>query len=578
MSRVAIAAALQDDRLCFESQHGVSVPKLTWKKVPPRMAADRYPVLTALALAALSIAMPASAQTVAKPAVAEKAADSKAAEAAKAFAAGTKAFEGGKTDAAVAALSTAITMGGLKSPDLAKAMFYRGVAYRKQKMPAAALSDLNAAVWLRDGLSATDKAVAEDHRQALLREVAALNGLAAPAPAATASTPAPVIPAPIATAPPVAAAVAEPPAPAMPWATADVKPSAVPDVTAEPPKPVGVAAEPQPSLPVIPAAALASVNMEEKPTASVAIAPTPSPDADTISEPVATVAPVERNAIATVQAEAAPPEKPLPWQMASSAPQDPAPRTAEPLPWSASASAPAAPIAAVASEPPPAPDASVTTALAPDASKPAEVPSAVADAPVALADAGKSAGAFLGSLFSGGSAAPEPATSAQSEKEPVQLAESKIETAALPEKSATVEPAPAVWPAETKAAPIAEVQPPPAKIPEVKIAAAEPLAPTTDAAPPAAVLPGPYRLHIAAENSRADAEQTLSRLVSAHKPSLRGLEPVIEEPATGGVLFGSMGAAYRVSLGPYTTSVEPGRLCNILRPHGFDCRVVAITP
>jgi len=50
-------------------------------------------------------------------------------------------------------------MGGLNNPNLAKAMFYRGVAYRKQKMPAAALSDLNAAVWLRDGLSATDKAV-----------------------------------------------------------------------------------------------------------------------------------------------------------------------------------------------------------------------------------------------------------------------------------------------------------------------------------------------------------------------------------------------------------------------------------
>jgi hypothetical protein len=85
-------------------------------------------------------------------------------------------------------------------------------------------------------------------------------------------------------------------------------------------------------------------------------------------------------------------------------------------------------------------------------------------------------------------------------------------------------------------------------------------------------------MHIAAENSRADAEQTLSRLLSAHKPSLRGLEPVIEEPATGGVLFGSMGAAYRVSVGPYSSSMEPGRLCNILKPHGFDCRVVAIAP
>ncbi len=46
----------------------------------------------------------------------------------KAFAAGTKAFEGGKTEAAVTALSVAISTGGLKNPELAKAMFYRGVA------------------------------------------------------------------------------------------------------------------------------------------------------------------------------------------------------------------------------------------------------------------------------------------------------------------------------------------------------------------------------------------------------------------------------------------------------------------
>ncbi len=541
------------------------------------MAADRYPVLTALALAALSIAMPAAAQTVAKPAVAEKPAENKAAEAAKAFAAGTKAFEGGKTEAAVAALSSAITMGGLKNPDLAKAMFYRGVAYRKQKMPAAALSDLNAAVWLRDGLSATDKAVAEDHRQALLREVAALNGL--PAPAATASTPAPVNPAPIATAPPVAVAAAEPPAPVMPWATAAVTPSAAPDIAAEPAKPVEVAAAPPSPPPVVPEAAPAPVSSEENRTVSMADASAPPADADTIAEPVASVAPVERDAIATVQAEAAPPSKPLPWQMASNASQDPAPGAAEPLPWSASPPAPPVAIAAVASEPPQAPAATVTTAFAPDAAKSAEGPSAVTDASAALADAGKSAGAFLGSLFSGGgSAAPEPATSPPAVNEPEPPAVSKIETAALPENSTPVEPAPAVWPAETKAAPIADAEPPPAKIPEVKVAAAEPVAPASDATPPAAVLPGPYRLHIAAENSRADAEQTLSRLMSAHKPSLRGLEPVIEEPATGGVLFGSMGAAYRVSLGPYATSVEPGRLCNILRPHGFDCRVVAITP
>ena len=252
------------------SQHGVSVPKKTSKKVPPRMAADRFPIFTALVLAALSMVGPAAAQTVAKPAVAEKAADPKAAEAAKALAAGTKAFEGGKTDAAVAALSTAITMGGLNNRDLAKAMFYRGVAYRKQKMPAAALSDLNAAVWLRDGLSATDKAVAEDHRQALLREVAALNGVAAPATVETASTPVSSVPAPIATPTAVSTSVAEPQAQTMPWAMAEVTPTAAPVVAvAEAPKAIEAAALPAPSPPVAPTPAPAS--LEENRTTSVPV-------------------------------------------------------------------------------------------------------------------------------------------------------------------------------------------------------------------------------------------------------------------------------------------------------------------
>ncbi len=579
MSLVAIVAVLRDDCLCFESQHGVSVPKQTWKKVPPRMAADRYLVLTALALAALSIAVPAAAQTVAKPAVAEKAADNKAGEAAKAFASGTKAFEAGKTDAAVTALSVAITMGGLKNPDLAKAMFYRGVAYRKQKMPAAALSDLNAAVWLREGLSATDKAVAEDHRQALLREVAGLNGPSGAKPVETASTPVPSaadIPAPLATTPVVSQDVAEPQAQPMPWAMAEVAPSAAPEVAAETPQLVEAAAVPQPRAEAAPAPAGPDGNR----AANVEVASAPPQDADTISEPVATVAPVERAVIATVQAEAAPPEKPLPWQMASSDARGPSPRPAEQsaLPWGASAPEPAGAIASVASEPTSAPATAVQTAFAPDTSHSVKVPSAVANAPAALADASNAAGAFLGNLFGGGSAETEPAPTVPPADTSVPLAASVIETAALPEQSKTVAPAPVVWPAETKAAPIADSEPvAPVTQPTVRVAAAETVPPAA-APPPAAVLPGPYRLQIAAENSRADAEQTLSRLVSAHGPSLRGLEPVVEEPATGGVLFGSMGAAYRVSVGPYASSMEPGRLCNILKAHGFDCRVVAIAP
>jgi hypothetical protein len=170
----------------------------------------------------------------------------------------------------------------------------------------------------------------------------------------------------------------------------------------------------------------------------------------------------------------------------------------------------------------------------------------------------------------------------------------RVETAAIskPVEVAVREEAPA-WTSQTGATPAASNPPPlatarpmPAPSDSAKAAASTASAANVIAAnsapeavvPPSAVLPGPYRLQIAAENTREEAEQTLARLVAKHRPSLKGLEPVIEEPQTGNVLFGSMGAAYRVSLGPYVTSVEPGRLCNILQPHGFDCRVVAVTP
>lgn len=186
------------------------------------MAHVRPTIVVLMALVASAASLPAMAQSVAaKPKAAVASAETKAAEAAKAYAAGLKAFENGKTGAAITALSAAITSGGLTNADLAKAMFYRGVAQRTEKKPAAALSDLNAAVWLRDGLSATDKAVAEDHRQALLREVGASGEVAPVANTAPQADSLPWAPAPSA---------AEP-APAQDLTTAAL-PAAVPVSTA----------------------------------------------------------------------------------------------------------------------------------------------------------------------------------------------------------------------------------------------------------------------------------------------------------------------------------------------------------
>jgi hypothetical protein len=271
---------------------------------------------------------------------------------------------------------------------------------------------------------------------------------------------------------------------------------------------------------------------------------------------------VERTDLAVVQAEPAPPEKPLPWQMAEASPDPVAPQlqaqveTPQPAAMSIAAEEPAA---AASTQP----AAAVTSAVA---------------------NAGKAAGAFFGNLFSGDSKAasvPEP-TPEEAPNEPQAVQVARIETASIEPPEA---PTTTVWTAQTDAAP------PPAPPAAVAIAppqadtavAASPVAvaevkPTEPAAPAAPMLPGPFRLQISGENSLADAEKIRDRLLATHASSLNGRDPVIEEPHTGSVLFGSTGAAYRVSLGPYTTRVEAGRLCNILTPHGFDCKVVAVAP
>ncbi len=520
-------------------------------------------------LAAALGAMPSAAQTVGKPDASVKVPD-KTVAATKAFEAGQKAFEAGKTDAAVTALSAAIGSGGVTNAQLAKALFYRGVALRGQKKPGAALSDLNAAVWLRDGLSATDKAVAEDHRQALLREVAAANG-----------TPA----APVPTAALTQAPIAAPPA-------VETSPSPVAQSTAAP-LPEPAASSPTPPA-VIPPSEHSGALPWTLPAAPVQASPPPvAADAqpaaaaapDTIAEPVASIAPVDRATIATVEAEPAPMSKPLPWQMAET--EATAPRPEQSSTWAAPTvtaspapkEAPTAPAAALEPSEPAATN-TLQQPVAALSSTPVDalpaLPPAIANVPSALADAGKAAGAALTKFFGGAPASPPVNTplgvAAVAEAPP---AIAPIETASVDPgpsvaaRAATADAPAALWSSQTTGTAV--------PVTPVAVAAAEP-APAVDAAPSIAVLPGPYRLQIAAENSREAADQIMARLILQHGQSLRGLQPVVEEPQTAGVLFGSMSAAYRVSIGPYANQIEPGRLCNILKPHDFDCRVVAVAP
>lgn len=82
----------------------------------------------------------------------------------QAYDTGLKDFANGRYQTAIEQLSNALTTGGLSSPEMAKALYTRGVAYRKQKQPGQAISDLTSALWLKNGLSAADRNTATAER------------------------------------------------------------------------------------------------------------------------------------------------------------------------------------------------------------------------------------------------------------------------------------------------------------------------------------------------------------------------------------------------------------------------------
>jgi tetratricopeptide (TPR) repeat protein len=80
------------------------------------------------------------------------------AEAQRAVANAGKLLEAGKHDQAIATLSATLAGGNLAPATMAKALLYRGIAYRQQKKPAQAISDFTSALWLKGGLSEADRA------------------------------------------------------------------------------------------------------------------------------------------------------------------------------------------------------------------------------------------------------------------------------------------------------------------------------------------------------------------------------------------------------------------------------------
>ena len=92
-----------------------------------------------------------------------KAAETKAkkkqdpAEAQRVIESALKQLQAGKAEQAVQAVSAAVAGGNLPPAVLAKALYVRGAAHRRQGRPAQAISDLTSALWLRGGLGGDER-------------------------------------------------------------------------------------------------------------------------------------------------------------------------------------------------------------------------------------------------------------------------------------------------------------------------------------------------------------------------------------------------------------------------------------
>lgn len=92
-----------------------------------------------------------------------------------------KALVAGKTETAMHQLTRIIGTSGLGTPVMARALYLRGLAFRKQGKPAQAISDLTSSIWLKGGLNDTDRADALQQRIAAYRDAGLSDpGLAEP--------------------------------------------------------------------------------------------------------------------------------------------------------------------------------------------------------------------------------------------------------------------------------------------------------------------------------------------------------------------------------------------------------------
>jgi tetratricopeptide (TPR) repeat protein len=169
------------------------------------------------------------------------------AEAKAAIDAAAKLLEAGKAEPAVEALSRTLANGRLPPAIMAKALLYRGSAYRQLNKPAQAIADLTSALWVKGGLGEADRADALKQRAAAYHAAglsdtgaAAVSNTSAAGPTtggwdffgslfgSSSSSPPPAPPQPVASPPAPPQPVASQPAPPQPVALPAAAPANIP--------------------------------------------------------------------------------------------------------------------------------------------------------------------------------------------------------------------------------------------------------------------------------------------------------------------------------------------------------------
>ena len=489
------------------------------------------------------------------PAIAQTVSKDKPVDGRKTVISGIKSYEAGRMDTAVTTLTKAISGGGLSSQDLAKALYFRGLAHQRSKKSAQAIADLTSAVWMKGGLSPSEQQAALAARSKAYSEV----GVSDPGPpVASIGKPAPA-------APPSSSA----PAPAktqqvaaIPKVVAAPKPVATPRVTAAP-KVVtktssgfqtqvkrsvensgAASAEPAASTdnslsgvgnffsnlfsggstaPASGRAATAPVVYKPVVTPPLIIAPaTSAPRVAIVETPTAVSPPVQPALVEPKKAVVSAPVQ-APFETTMSRAPSPPPAASSPRVASTRQS--------VASATPPI-AATVSSAAPPRRHVP------MSNKGVSLSSLAELSSDTVGSFYSNILGGGESSSSASK---------------AAPAVGSNT--AVSAWTSDPSAA--------------AGNGAARQSGGVPATTAPIGRRAADHKLQVAAVRSRDEAERVVLKLRQRHAAKMGARRPVIREK-----VYGNMGTFYQVNVGPFAKSAETAQICAAFKADGFDCLIV----